>query len=153
MPNVNFVPLLTVALLPVLLAGCSEGVLARFAPPGIIKYEDIAGEKPINPAVADAIGQRKEAVDEEFPLIARTPGPKDVPSKPGQVTIDAISSELTAARDDVNAKVDTDRAEALLESESADVLIENREGLDEALQADNEAAARERRDPLTSDKE
>lgn len=132
-------------------SGCSQGALTRFAPPGIIKYEDIASEKPANPAISAVIKERKDAGDADFPLIAETPGASARPAKPEQAAIDAQVSELTRARDGLNAAVEHDRIEAENESQSASALEDSRLGLEENILRDSEASAAERKKPLSKE--
>ena len=58
--------------------GCESGDLARFAPPGIVKYEDLAGDQPVNPDVAQRIEERRaEKGAGKFPRLAETPDEED----------------------------------------------------------------------------
>ncbi len=128
-------------------AGCSNTDLSRFAPPGIVKYEEIAGEKPQNPAVAARIAERRaERGGGEFPELSRTPGEEDRPEKPTLRQVERETDELIDMRETLDGQVAADRAAA--DAELADDLHAEGDALKERVKRDNEAAARERRDKL-----
>ncbi|MEZ5894679.1 MAG: hypothetical protein R3C58_16230 [Parvularculaceae bacterium] len=139
--------------LPILLglaaAGCAEGDLLRFAPPGVVKYEDLAGDKPMNPDVAERIKERrKDPSVRGYPSLSDAPKEDDAPAKPPAAEIAASKAELSGARDELAGEVATDRAEAALETER-DMAAE-REALRERIEKDEAAAARERREKLVA---
>ena len=130
------------------LAGCESGALARFAPPGIVKYEDLAGDQPVNPAVAERIEERRhEEGAGKFPQLAETPDESDVPRKRSGRAIAADTAMLIDARDALAEEVAADRAAA--ETELDRDLTAESEELRSRLDADSAAAARERREKLT----
>ncbi len=121
------------------LAGCSGG-LQRFAPPGIVKYEDLAKDQPVNPAIAERIETHKAADQDGFPILAEQPTKTpDGIAKPERSAMEAV---LLGQRDQLNAAVDADRALAAAERETG--LIEVRDDLSEAVAKDDAAARRER---------
>ena len=129
-------------------AGCSNTSLSRFAPPGIVKYEDIASEKPQNPEVAARIAERRaEQGGGKFPNLSQTPGPEDQPKMPPPGAVDAEMAVLEALRETLAENVAEDRAAAA--EELAGDLQAEREGLKERVDSDSKAAARERREKLT----
>ncbi len=131
----------------VALQGCESGDLARFAPPGIIKYEDKAGDQPPNPAIVDRVAERKNEPDAGgFPNLSEAPGKKDQPKKRKQADIDAEISGLSASRDEVAQAVDDDREQAAAELERD--LPAERDALKAQIEKDEAIAARERREKL-----
>lgn len=130
-------------------SGCSNTDLSRFAPPGIVKYEEIASEKPQNPEVAARIAERRaQQGGERFPNLSQTPGPEDKPKKPSSGQISAEMAALQALRENLAEEVAEDRAAA--EAELAGDLQAEREVLSERVESDSRAAARERREKLTA---
>ena len=130
-----------------LLSGCANSELARFAPPGIIKYEDLAGDKPMNPTVAARIEERKAEPDTgNFPILSETPGAEQRPVKRTQAEIEGEKAGLTTARDELSDEISEDRSQA--SADKADDLALERDTLKERVDADNAAAARERREKL-----
>ena len=128
--------------------GCANVDLARFAPPGIVKYEDLAGDQPQNPNVAARIAERRaEQGGGEFPRLSETPGANQRPSPLGQAQVDANKAELTAARETLADAVAEDRA--AFGAETADDLSAEGDTLRVRVEADNAAAARDRRQKLT----
>jgi hypothetical protein len=132
------------------LAGsCANTDLARFAPPGIVKYEDLAGDQPQNPNVAARIAERRaERGGGEFPNLSQTPGAKQRPKPLPAAQVDAQKSELTTARDNLSGAVASDRAAADAETE-ADLSAES-DALKQRVEVDSAAAAQERREKLTA---
>lgn len=130
------------------LPGCSNLDLSRFAPPGIVKYEDIAGDKPQNPVVAERIAERRaEHGAGKFPNLSAAPDADDRPPKRRAADIQAEMSELAGMRDALAEAAAEDRAAA--EAELAGDLQAKSETLKERVESDNKAAARERREKLT----
>ncbi len=129
------------------LQGCESADLARFAPPGIIKYEDLAGDQPQNPNVAERIAERRAEPDTGvFPNLSRAPGPKDRPAKRKKAGIAAEMDGLTGVRDDLADAVGADRQAAAEELERD--LPGERDALKAQIEKDEAAAARERREKL-----
>ena len=130
-----------------MVSGCANSELARFAPPGIIKYEDLAGDKPMNPTVAARVEERKAEPDAgDFPILSETPGADQRPVKRTSADIDGEKAGLTAARDELSDEISDDRL-AASDDVPADLALE-RDKLKEQVDADNAAAARERREKL-----
>ncbi len=81
------------------LAGCSQNQLTRFAPPGIIKYEDIASEKPQNPVVAERIKEHKDRDDAKFPVLSQTPVAGVQMTRGGALTSQSVLIEREIAKE------------------------------------------------------
>jgi len=144
----GFGKLVTAAGLAVLAGGCADLRLSRFAPPGIIKYEDIASKAPPNPAIQQQLDERPKNDDARFPLIAQTPARPPVRRPKEQQQ--ALSDRLVGARDELEADIKDDREAIAAERASAQLLSERRDRLDEDLAGDERAAARERTGPMPS---
>ncbi len=128
-------------------AGCANGDLSRFAPPGIVKYEEIAGDKPQNPAVAARIAERKaEKGAGSFPNLSLVPGEKERPERRPAADVEAEKQELLDLRETLAEEVATDRDVA--QSEQAGNLHEERDALKQQVESDSKEAARERREKL-----
>lgn len=131
-------------------SGCSSLELARFAPPGFVKYEDIASEKPPNPAIQEVVDARKATPDKKYPKLAETPSPQDRPKKRPLAQVNAEIDDLAAARDSLNDEVARSRELAEAETADAIALPDQRDALDELLQSDEASALAERKDPPPS---
>lgn len=141
MPRVKQ-PILAVAFI-LAAAGCTQLELARFAPPGIIKYEDLAGDQPANPAIQERIAERKQEGDTRFPVLSETPGESDRPELPPEAERNAQLEELSAQRDALRVAVEADREAAESEKTEAALLPEQRDALKEQTERDAEAVRRE----------
>lgn len=131
------------------LSACANSDLARFAPPGIIKYEEIAGDQPVNPEVAESIAEYKARPDTgRFPRLAETPDEDDRPEKRPQEEVESEMDELASARETLEEQLAEDRAEAAAEADEGLALPERRDALESTLDKDAAAAARERREKL-----
>lgn len=131
-----------------LAGGCANTDFARFAPPGIVKYEDLAGDQPQNPNVAARIAERRgEPGTGKFPNLSQTPGPDKRPTPLSKSQIASQTAELEAARETLAEDVAEDRAAAEAET-GADLAAESG-ALQDRVNADSAAAARERREKLT----
>ena len=88
-------------------AGCSGG-LQRFAPPGIIKYEDLEKDQPVSPVIADRIEDYRAERDGGFPKLSAQPVvvPEGI-AKPERA---AMEDALLAERDRLNAAIVADQA-------------------------------------------
>ena len=128
-----------------LLAGCGDIQWARLLPPGLIKYEEIASEKEANPVIAAEIEQRIEGQEKEYPKLARQPGVAEVPEGKDPTQMESEISELTEARDTLEAQTAEDRRAAEEERLDNTELLTDGEKLDEDLENDKDAIARERR--------
>lgn len=130
--------------------GCSGG-LKRFAPPGIVKYEDLAKDQPPNPVIVERIEAQKAEPGGGFPALSKQP--TKLPEGIAKPERDAMVADLLAQRDIVNAAVASDRE--LAATERADSLETMRDELSGAVAEDDAAARRERglppRDTSTPD--
>lgn len=120
-------------------SGCADG-LKRFAPPGIVKYEDLAKGQPASPAIAARIDANAEAGDGGFPALAAQP--TAVPQGIARPERDAMKEALLSDRDALNAAAVEDRVMALEERDAS--IEEMRDKLGEAVAKDDAAARRER---------
>ena len=120
-------------------AGCSGG-LQRFAPPGIIKYEDLEKDQPVSPVIAERIEDYRAERDGGFPKLSAQPVvvPEGI-AKPERA---AMEDALLAERDRLNAAIVADQALAAAEREEG--LVEARDALSEALAQEDAAARLER---------
>ena len=136
---------LTAALLiPIL--GCSSGDLKRFAPPGFVKIEELAGDQPANPIVQERVNERLSKAPRNFPRV------KDSPSEgPVGLSSEEQSSLLTSleySRDALNEEIEREKESAKSEiAQSGDLAME-RDALAEAVEKASAVAAMERRSPI-----
>lgn len=139
-----------VVILALAATGCSGG-LKRFAPPGIVKYEDLAKDQPPNPVIVERIEAQKAEPGGGFPALSEQP--TKLPEGIAKPERDAMVADLLAQRDIVNAAVASDRE--LAATERADSLETMRDELSGAVAEDDAAARRERglppRDTSTPD--
>lgn len=119
--------------------GCSGG-LKRFAPPGIVKYEDLAKDQPPNPVIVERIEAQKAEPGGGFPALSEQP--TKLPEGIAKPERDAMIADLLAQRNIVNAAVASDRE--LAASERGDSLDAVRDELSEAVAKDDAVARRER---------
>lgn len=119
--------------------GCSGG-LKRFAPPGIVKYEELEKGQPPNPEIVARIKAHKEETDGGFPNLSEQP--TALPEGIAKPERDAMTAALVAERDALNAAVAEDRAIAVSEREEA--ITDERDTLNDAVQLDDASARRER---------
>lgn len=123
--------------------GCSGG-LKRFAPPGIVKYEELAKDQPVNPTITERVKARKDMPGRGFPSLAAQP--KVLPEGIAKPERDAMQKSLIDQRDALNAAMEGDRATA--ESEREDPLEAERDALIDAANKDEDEASRERGRPI-----
>lgn len=125
----------------VVLSGCST--LERIAPPGFVKYEDIAKDIPPNPAIQETIEARKENDDRSFPVLSETPSARA--AIPSAQEIAADRERLLGQRDALNAETATDRAKAETELPlELKRLNEQRDALADEVERQRNKAAAER---------
>jgi len=86
--------------------GCSS--LKRLAPPGILKYEELAGDQPVNPEIKQRIAERRREIDRRFPDLSAQPSRR--PAEASMAERDALAAGLIDARDELQAAVEADRA-------------------------------------------
>ena len=121
-------------------AGCSSGGLKRFAPPGIVKYEELAKDQPVNPVIVQRIEDQKDEPGGGFPNLSVQP--TKLPEGIAKPERDAMIVDLLMQRDALNAAMQADRA--LAGAERLHALDEERAALSEAVANDDAAARRER---------
>ena len=124
-------------------SGCSSGALKRFAPPGIVKYEELAKDQPANPVIVQRIEVQKDEPGGGFPNLSEEP--TKVPEGIAKPERDAMEADLLRQRDALNAAMTEDRT--LAETERLHALEEDRDALSEAVAKDDAAARRERGQP------
>lgn len=130
------------------LGGCSLE-WSRFAPPGIVKYEDIAGEKPMNPVIEQEIAERVTDKEAKFPKLAETPAAGAAPEKRPQAEIDAELAEIEQAVGELDANVAADR-DAASALDDPETMTRRRDEL--VLEVEKDAAAVQRdREKLKSE--
>lgn len=120
-------------------AGCADG-LKRFAPPGIVKYEEIAKDQPINPAIAGRMEEMRTKEGAGFPNLSEQP--TKTPEGIAQPERAAMEATLIEQRDALNEAIAIDKA--LAAAERSGSLEESREALSEAVAKDDALARRER---------
>ncbi len=121
--------------------GCETA--KRLAPPGFIKYEDIAGDEPVNPAIKARIDERRREGDGAFPVLSEQN--REKPGPPDRAGLAEFRAELTAAGESLALAADTDRARAeATETEAAAALEEQRRELEADIADQRRKAAAER---------
>lgn len=118
---------------------CSGG-LKRFAPPGIVKYEELAKDEPMDAAIVARIDAQRQEKGGGFPALAKQP--TVVPQGIAKPERNAMTEALLAERDALNAGIAEDQALAAAERE--ETLEALRDALGEAVVKDDAAARRER---------
>lgn len=63
--------------------GCARTSLLRFTPPGLMKYEDIAGRNPPDPVMQERLELYYASANPVFPVLSQTPLAEGVPSASG----------------------------------------------------------------------
>ena len=131
--------------------GCSSNsFLARFAPPGVVKYEDIAGDKPPNPAIEETVREYRADTQSRFPVLSQTPTSNPAPQIPESEIRDAQKAALIEGRERLAEEIAGD--EAAVEAEEARTAITSRgERFNDQLERDDAAAKAERREDLGGD--
>lgn len=104
--------------LAVLASGCAG--IERFAPPGIVKYEDLSGDQPQNPEILARVVERKAERQPTFPNLSDAPQAPPVPLAPDEQ--DALKAELVVRRDALAADVEADAAKSAADREALVVL-------------------------------
>ena len=133
----------------IVLNGCANSQLARFAPPGIVKYEDIASEKPQSEEIKARIEERRaEPNTGKFPVLSETPGVEQRPQSRPPAVVEAQINALDQTAKEIKEEIETQRQ--LAAEETALNLGEEANQLRERIDRDSAAAARERREQLTA---
>jgi hypothetical protein len=123
--------------------------IERFAPPGIVKYEDLAGDTPQNEAIKTRITEVSAQGEATFPNLSAAPqGAPETMTPEEQAEFEV---ELVAAREALNAAVVADRAAVAAAPvvlpgvvESPTELSAVRDALKAAVQNDDAAARKGR---------
>ena len=124
-------------------AGCSGG-LKRFAPPGIVKYEELAKDQPVNPAIAARIEDYQDERAGGFPNLSEQP--QKTPEGIAAPERGAMEAALIAERDALNDAINADKELAAAERDAS--IEAARDALEEAIAKDDALARRERGLPL-----
>jgi hypothetical protein len=117
-------------------SACSEFGLERFAPPGIVKYEDLAKNQPPSPAIVERVEAVRAASDGGYPRLSDQP--QVVPAGAPAEEREAEAVALRDARDALDAALVDDRAIAAGEREQGVVLPGDASAAERSLE---EAAA------------
>ena len=126
-----------------MLGGCSGG-LKQLAPPGILKYEDLAKGEPVDPQIKARIDAHQADESSIYPVLAEQPDflPEGI-AKPER---EAMAENLIEQRNALNDAVAEDRIAA--SSERDGDLSAERSALGEKVQKDDAAAKAERKQPV-----
>lgn len=138
-----------VALLFLTPACSSNSVLARFAPPGVVKYEDIAGDKPPNPAIEETVREYRADTRSRFPVLSQTPTAGPAPQIPESELRDAQKAELIEGREKLAEEIAGDEAAVEAEEARAAAITSRGERFNDQLERDDAAAKAERREDLS----
>jgi hypothetical protein len=141
---------LALIVLPALVCGCAS--LKRFAPPGIVKYEELAGDQPMNAEIKARAQERKESDEQRFPNLSEAPS-----AAPEGMSATQQASQMDALRDqraDLSAALAEDLTLAAAEraepvplpgkGDAALSLSEARDALAKAVEEDDAVAREER---------
>lgn len=122
--------------------GCAGG-LKRLAPPGIVKYEDLEKDTPVNPVIAARVEEYKDKEAGGFPKLAEQPQKAPAGIAPPERV--AMEEGLIALRTELTASIETDRAAAAAERETSIATLA--EQLDAAIAVDDAQSRAERGQP------
>lgn len=133
--------------------GCTT--LKRLAPPGFVKYEELAGDKPKNPVIQERVKAVKVARDARFPNLSDEPGtapiPMPVSERDGYLALLAalgaslngqIAADHAAAAVDLSEGVAVAGVSGLLDPASAAAALKTAVEADKAAAAADKAASR-----------
>ncbi len=95
--------------IPLLLIGGCE-TAKRFAPPGFVKYEDIAQGIPVDPAIQKRIDENIVDEDAKYPVLSETP--REIPEAESKRVRDLTTRNLLAVREVVNQDIAAARTQA-----------------------------------------
>ncbi|MBT8471650.1 MAG: hypothetical protein KJN99_03535 [Marinicaulis sp.] len=132
---------------------CANSSLQRFVPPGIFKYEEIASEKEPNPKIEEIVAARGERVDEKFPILSETPTAGLILERPDKSEAQRQSDIIIDARDELTSAIDADRKASQEERQAVTDLEKRTDDLLEQLERDELSAQGERTEPLRSPQE
>ena len=148
MSDVKYSQLVFLAVASFLAAGCAELQLSRFAPPGVVKYEDIASEKEPNPAIVEAIETQKETSTRDYPRLSEAPSERDRPRKRPSSRVTGQIKKLARARDELNEEVAAARQEAEADIAEMPPLLSQREEMQKQIELDTATAEAEREEAM-----
>lgn len=142
------------ALALIVLAGFAGGCasLKRFAPPGIVKYEELAGDQPMNAQIKARAAERKASGEQRFPNLSEAPSAP--PQGLSQAEQHVLKDELREARAVLASAIANDLALAAAERaetvalpgvrDPALSLPDARDALAKAVEKDDAIARKER---------
>lgn len=130
------------------MTGCGNFQLVRLAPPGILKYEEIASQKPPNPAIEAEIAARNGNAKARFPILAQTPAAGPAPKPASKAAARAHGAALQSARDSIDRELARHRAAEQAERGGREKLAKERASLAEQINRDEIVARRERAAPM-----
>ena len=124
------------------LCGCTT--IKRLAPPGVIKYEDLAKDIPPSPEIQARIKDRREEQPPKFPVLSRQPS--EIPDPIDGIERSSQINELLYRREELSAASEQDRLAIEAEREAAiEELERERDALAESVAIERQKAERERR--------
>ena len=126
------------------LGACSSIDLKTLAPPGIIKYEQIADEKPANPAIVEEIENYKATEERTFPNLAEEPVAGHSLGQAREMRDDMIRDELIAARDALEGDLDEVQNYRAEDESEIDKLLSRRDALEGAVAVDAKRAKKDK---------
>jgi len=132
--------------------------LERLAPPGLIKYENLAGDQPPNPEIQARIDDRAKQGAGKYPVLSAQPSERPEAMTPAER--EELTGALIGQRDNVASEIEIERAAAAAEREAGALLPgekarglrpleDTRDALSDAVARDTAAAAQERTAPAT----
>ena len=127
-----------------LCVGCSSEDLKRVAPPGFIRYEDLAKGEPISPALKSKMEEVAADKNVDYPVLHEQPDAR--PRVHDDATVKVIEDALLARREALQAQIDKARRNA--DAERAEDLEAMKAALQIEVEADKSAAAGESRLPI-----
>ena len=99
------------ASLSLLAGGCTT--MRRLAPPGFVKYEDLAKGRPPNPDMVDRIKESQSKSATRFPSLSEQPATQPVPPSAADQAV--LLASLKEAGGLLNDEIAADRAAAAAE--------------------------------------
>lgn len=102
--------------------GCSSFDWARLAPPGIVKYEEIASKKPPNETIQLELNRNREETASSYPKIADMPINSDAEQRGALGKLNEESNSLIVSREELELQLNSDRAQANQERASREPL-------------------------------
>lgn len=122
-------------------AGCAG--IERFAPPGIVKYEDLAKGQPMNERIKARVVEANTAEPARYPNLSQAPqAAPETLSAEEQAALEAALKEMRAALGSATAAVTVSLGEG--DDAGAEALMAVRDALKAKVEADDAAARTER---------